>query len=136
MSVWIPAAMKGLWDLGSQYFSNKKEVKAAKHVRQLEEIKQGAERERSRAKTLIDEYWMFILSAPMIQLIIAPVYDLTQSTEAYVAGQWTAAVLQGLQALESAPSWYVYSVLTSIFVAYGIKPTTDTIKQALKLKVK
>lgn len=122
MAPWIPAALKGLWDLGGQWLSNKKEVKAAKHERKLEDIKQGKALIDQAATSWKDEYWTLVLSMPLVQLMVAPVVELQMSGDTYVAGQWQSAVVSGLEALSSTPDWYQWAVGASIAFSFGVKP--------------
>ena len=129
MSPWIPVALKELWNLGNQWLSNKKEVKAAKHERQLEDIKQGKALIDQASLSWKDEYWTLVLSMPMVQLMLAPVVELAMSPYPYIAGQWQEAVVEGLKALGSTPEWYQMSVWASIAFSFGIKPVLNKFKK-------
>lgn len=132
MAPWIPAALKGIWDLGSQYFSNKKEEKQAKHVAKIKLIEQDSALIQQGENSWKDEYWTLILSLPLVQLMLAPVIELAASDDDYVTGQWSGAVLEGLQGIGAAPPEYLYAVGVSVLYSFGIKPTAQSLGNFIK----
>ena len=132
MSVWVPAVLKGMWDLGSQYFTNKKEQKQVEHQQKLKLIEQDSTLIAQGNDSWKDEYWTLILSFPFIQLMLAPVVELGMSPDPYQVGQWTNAVIQGLEAIKLAPKEYLYAVGISVSYSFGIKPAASSIGQFLK----
>lgn len=131
MSPLVPAFLQGLWNLGSQYFENKKEEKQAKHVVKMKMLSQDDSYANQSALSWKDEYWTFILSLPIVQLILAPPVEVALSKEEYVAGQWTNAVVKGLESLSLVPEWYQYVFGISVLASFGIKPTVKKAKELM-----
>lgn len=136
MNPLVPAFLSGIWDLGKQYFENKKEEKQAKHTAKIKLIEQDGSLISQADNSLKDEFWTTVFGLPVIQIQTAPVFDLLISKEDYVPGQWTEAVIQGVNGLSALPEWYIYLVGVSALFSFGIKPTAQTVKQMITSKIK
>lgn len=122
MSIAVPAILKGLWDLGAQYFSNKKAESNAKHEAKLRLLAQDEYLIKGSVDSWKDEWFTVILSLPLVQLMMAPVVELVMNPTPYVPGDWHNAVMQGLESLSVAPDWYVWALGAAISFSFGIKP--------------
>lgn len=132
MNPLIPAFLQGVWGLGKQYFDNKKEEKQVKHKQKLKLLEQDATLISQGENSWKDEWWVVVLSLPLIQLMLAPAIELYISEAPYVNGQWTEAVISGLEGLHSAPEWYQYGLGISILYSFGVKPTAKNVANFIK----
>lgn len=121
----IPGALKQLWNLGTDLIQYKREVVQAKHDVKLEAIKSSSDWELSKITEVggswKDEFWTIVLAIPAILVMTAPVVELILFPGEYHKGDFIKAVIGGLQALDTAPEWYTYSLLTAISASFGIK---------------
>jgi hypothetical protein len=117
----------GLFDLGKEYFSKKKEEADAKHIRKLELIKQGGEWEKTMAQGSLnsfkDEFWTIVLAVPLIILWIGVMFDLPvlleRSEEAF-------------NLMRTMPEWYLYTLGVVIAGAFGVKSVINGIGKIKK----
>lgn len=121
----IPGAIKGIWNLGTDLVQYKREVTKAKHDIKLEAIKSSSDWELAKITEVggswKDEFWTIVLAVPAILIMIAPVVELIMYPEEYHKGDFIAAVMGGLVALDKAPDWYITALLTAITASFGIK---------------
>ncbi|AYP28276.1 hypothetical protein HWB92_gp018 [Serratia phage vB_SmaA_3M] len=121
----IPGAVKGIWNLGSDLLQYRREVTKAKHDIKLEAIKSSSDWELAKITEVggswKDEFWTIVLAVPAILIMIAPVVELIMYTGEYHKGDFIAAVLGGMVALDKAPDWYITALLTAITASFGIK---------------
>lgn len=134
MNPLVSTLLKGVWDLGKDWMSRKKEKAEAKHQVKLKEIEQDALLIKGGIKSWKDEWWTIIVSLPLVQLMMAPVVELFMLDEPYYRGAWTDAVLAGLEALNSVPDWHIYIATASALYSFGIKPTTKAVTNLVRRK--
>lgn len=131
MSPLVPAFLQGLWNLGGQYFKNKSEKAQVKHQKEMKLLSQDDAYANQSALSWKDEYWTIILSLPFVQLILAPPVEIAMNEEAYVNGQWTNAVVSGLESLSLVPEWYQYLFGIAVLASFGIKPTVKKARELM-----
>ena len=121
----IPGAIKGVWNLGSDLLQYRREISKAKHDIKLEAIKSSSDWEIAKITEVggswKDEFWTIVLAVPAILIMIAPVVELIMYPGEYHKGDFIAAVLGGMVALDKAPDWYITALLTAITASFGIK---------------
>jgi len=121
----IPGVVKQIWNIGSDYFSYKRELNQAKHEVKLEAIKSTSDWELAKITEVggswKDEFWTIVLAVPAILVMIAPVVELFLFHGEYHKGDFIGAVIGGMMALDKAPDWYTGSLLTAISASFGIK---------------
>lgn len=121
----IPGVFKQVWNIGSDYMSYKREVNQAKHAVKLEAIKSTSDWELAKITEVggswKDEFWTIVLAIPAILVMVAPVVELFLFSSEYHKGDFIAAVIGGMMALDKAPDWYTGSLLTAISASFGIK---------------
>lgn len=132
----LPGVLKGLWDLGSTYLSNKKEKEQLIHKKELEVIAAqetwDVVNSKGKIATWADEYLLILFSYPLIGLMLSPVIDLFLSDNPYREGQIQEAILEGLVALDSAPDWYVISVMVMVASSFGYKKIVEPFIKRMK----
>lgn len=121
----VPGVLKQIWNIGSDYFAYKREINQAQHAVKLEAIKSTSDWELAKITEVggswKDEFWTIVLAVPAILVMIAPVVELFLFHDEYHKGDFVQAVIQGMMALDKAPEWYTYSLLTAISASFGIK---------------
>lgn len=127
MNVLLTSLLKGLWDLGKDWVDRKKEKAQLKHQVKLKEIEQDSLLIQGGIKSWKDEWWTIIISLPLVQLMMAPVIELIMLDTPYNQGDWTNAVMSGLEALNSVPDWHIYIATASALYSFGIKPTVKSV---------
>ena len=104
----------------SKYMDRKSKEADAKHESKMTYLRDKAAWEKYMAQGSMtswkDEYWTIIISIPMIAAFIPP------------AVPW---VLAGFVVLSDMPQWYLYFVGISFGAAFGVKPVSNTIVDAL-----
>lgn len=136
----VPGVVKGLWDLGSQYFQNKKEKQQAIHNKEMEVIatqeKWDLEVIRKSDSTWKDEFLLLVFSMPILNLFIGPYVDLLLSEQPYQQGDWTRAALQGLVAVDGVGDWYVTILMVMVASSFGYKKIVEPFINKLDLRKK
>lgn len=139
----IPGALKGIWNLGSQWLENKRAVSEVKGQLDVKKFELSSQIELARLQASIektqqdglwentqainsgsswkDELWTIILSFPIITITLAPFIDLLMDPEPYKAGSLLLAVNASLKAFESAPEWYVVLLFVAVGSAFGVR---------------
>lgn len=121
----IPGAISGIWNLGSDVLQYKREISKAKHKIKLEAIKSTSDWELAKITEVggswKDEFWTIVLAIPAILIMIAPVIELIMYPGEYHKGDFIAAALGGMIALDKAPDWYITALLMSISASFGIR---------------
>lgn len=121
----IPGALKSIWDLGSDFINQRRELVKAKHDIKMEAIKSTSDWELAKITEVggswKDEFWTIVLAIPAILVMVAPVVEMIMYTQEYHKGDFINAVIGGMMALDKAPDWYTASLLTAISASFGIK---------------
>lgn len=130
MSPAIAAIVSGILDLGKDWYKRKKEKTQLKHEVTLKQLEQDSDLIKGGINSWKDEWWTLIVTLPLIQLMIAPVVELFMIDEPYARGDWTTAILEGLQALEQVPDWHIYIATASALYSFGLKPTVQNLAKA------
>ena len=138
MASLIPTAIKAIWDLGSNYFTNKKEKQQLLHEKELEAMKSqdhwDVVNSNNKTASWADEWFVILFSYPLIGLMLSPIVDLFMVDAPYREGQIQEAILEGLQSLDTAPDWYVISVMVMVASSFGYKKIVEPYINKLKIK--
>ena len=132
----VPGIIKGIWELGSQYFQNKKEKQQAIHQKEMEVIATqenwDLEVVRKSDSTWKDEFLLLVFSMPILNLFIGPYVDLILSDQPYQQGDWTRAALDGLIAVDGVGDWYVTILMVMVASSFGYKKIVEPFISKLK----
>ncbi len=114
----------GITSLVGKYFDNKQAQQEQKHTQKMQCILGKQDWEitavAQMAQSFKDEWFMFIFSLPLILTFISPLVDLYMLGE-YSQGMFLTAAQEGLQGLESCPTWYVSTIMMMVGVSFGTK---------------
>lgn len=139
----VPAALKGVWDLGGQWLENRRKISEAKGELEakkteltgrieltrlesgIEKMKQDGAWESIQAtnsgNSWKDELWTVILALPLVLVTISPLVDMWMDPEPYSQGALITATQTSLKALDSFPDWYVVLLFVAVGAAFGVR---------------
>ncbi len=117
----IGSAISGLFGMGRQWMENKAAEGQARHAAKMQYLQDKAAWEKFMAQGSItswkDEFWTLVIAAPLIM--------------AFVPGA-VQYVRDGFAVLASFPDWYLYFLGIAFGAAFGVKPVTNTIVDAIQ----
>ena len=124
MIPFIGPLISGLFGIGKQYMSDKAEVKAAKHERELTTIKGDQAWDEIQANnsnnSWKDEYLTIILTLPFVAMFLAVVFGATEMVLRFK---------QAFQVLDQdVPDEYWYLLSVVVAASFGVKKVIDVIK--------
>lgn len=139
----IPGALKGVWNLGSQWFENRRKISEAKGELEAKKVELSSQLEIAKLQATVskaeqdgtwentqalnsntslkDEYWTAILSLPMLSITVSPFIDLLMDPEPYKSGDLIKATESSLMAFEKFPDWYVVLLFVAVGAAFGVR---------------
>ena len=124
MIPFIGPLISGLFGIGKQYMSDKAEVKAAKHERELTTIKGDQAWDEIQANnsnnSWKDEYLTIILTLPFVAMFLAVVFG---AEEMVLRFQQAFMVLD-----KDVPDEYWYLLSVVVAASFGVKKVIDVIK--------
>lgn len=126
----------GITSLVGKYFDNKKEQQSQTHTQKMQHIQGKQDWEtfsiKQMASSLKDEWWTFWFSLPFVSIFCSPFVDLLVSDQPYQSGMLMNAALQGLQGLESTPTWYTYLLGLMIGASFGVRGVGEVVNKLRK----
>lgn len=117
----IGSVVSGLFGMGKQWMERKADESEAKHAARMLYLQDKAAWEKFMAQGSMtswkDEFWTLVIAAPLIM--------------AFVPGA-VEHVKAGFAVLASFPEWYLYFLGIAFGAAFGVKPVSNTIVDAIQ----
>lgn len=139
----IPGALKGIWNLGSQWLENRRKISEAKGDLEAQKVTLSSQLEIARLQATVakteqdgawenvqatnsnsswkDEFWTLILALPMVLVTISPLVDMVMDPEPYQKGALITAAQTSLEAFNGFPDWYVLLISVAVGAAFGVR---------------
>lgn len=139
----IPGALKGVWNLGSQWFENRRKISEAKGELEAKKVELSSQLEIAKLQATVskaeqdgawentqatnsssswkDEFWTLILALPMVLVTVSPLVDMIMDPEPYQKGALITAAQTSLKAFDAFPDWYVLLISVAVGAAFGVR---------------
>lgn len=139
----IPGALKGIWNLGSQWLENRRKISEVKGDLEAKKVELSSQLEIAKLQATVakteqdgvwentqatnsnnswkDEFWTLILSLPMILVTVSPLIDMFMDPEPYQKGALIQAAMTSLAAFDKFPDWYVLLISVAVGAAFGVR---------------
>lgn len=126
---WIPALLKGIWDIGARWIQRKQKKSELLQEKELAALQNDADWDKMQAiasqSSWKDEWFVLIFSIPLLTIMVAPIWEVLFLSDTYVEGSLLKAAIDGLEALDRAPDWYVICVLVMVAASFGYKKLAE-----------
>lgn len=126
---WIPALLKGIWDIGARWIQHKQKKSELLQEKELAVLQNDADWDKMQAiasqSSWKDEWFVLIFSIPLLTIMVAPIWEVLFLSDTYVEGSLLKAAIDGLEALDKAPDWYVICVLVMVAASFGYKKLAE-----------